>query len=135
MIVSTTKEYRKSRLEQLSPSKFDSYRDFFFALHLNTRTQQMHLIGALIGPVFFVWALITLNIWIFLINLFFFYGFGFFSHWIFDGVVSRTAKEAPWGSFRFALEINWLCLIGKMGETEEKFLQKYPFVREIYLKE
>lgn len=135
MIPTTSKRERKERLESLNPSEFGSYRDFFYALHLNQRTQQMHLIGALIGPIFFVLSIVHLNVWFFLINLFFFYGFGFLSHYLFDGVVSRTAKEAPWGSFRFALEINWFCLTGKMKKIEQDFLLKYPFVKSIYLKE
>ncbi len=132
MSTPTKRSLRANKLAELNPNMFDNYRDFFIALHLNRNTAIMHLIGTLIGLAILPYALYTLKWWIFLIYFFFFYGFGFLSHFIFDGLVSRTAKEAPWGSFIYALEINLFVLTGKMGSIQKRMFDQYPFLVEIY---
>lgn len=132
MIPTNTKLQRKRELNKLEPSEFESYRDSFIALHLNTYTQLMHLIGAIIGILFFILSIYFHNLILFLINIFFFYGFGFLSHYLFDGIISRTAKEAPWGSFRYAVELNILFLTGKIKSIEQELFSKYPFLISVY---
>lgn len=133
MIPTTNRTQRKKRLQELRPKSFDNYRDFFISLHLNSYTQIMHLTGAMAGIISLIFSIYLMSFGLFLLYAFFFYGLGFLSHYIFDGHISRTAKEAPWGSFIYAVELNWLCLTRRMPELEKKFLKKYPFVKSAYL--
>lgn len=133
MVPTTSRKQRKERLESLKQEDFACYRDFFFALHLNSYTQWAHLIGAISGLLLLAFSIYHLSITLFILYGLCFYGFGFMSHLIFDGLVSKTAKEAPWGSFIYAVEVNWLCFTGKIKKEEERFLKQYPFVRSAYI--
>lgn len=115
------------------PNDFKNYEDYFYYLHLNPNVRYAHLVGTIIGLLILPFALYTLKWWMFLVYFFFFYGFGFLGHWVFDGVVSRTAGEAPWLSFIYASKINLYSLRPKLiRNLDVKFYEKYPFVREVY---
>ena len=124
----------KESLSQLEPKDFDSYEEYFWALHLNESVVIMHLIGFVLGLAILPYALYTLQWPLFVVYFFFFYGFGFLSHWIFDGIPSRTAKEAPWGSFIYAVDVNLSFLTGRFQKKQHELLSKYPKLRDIYLK-
>lgn len=115
------------------PDRFETYEDYFYYLHLNWHVRLMHLVGMIGGLLLLPYALYTLKWWTFVLYFILFYGFGYISHWLFDGVVSRTAAEAPWGSFIYATKINLMCLRPSyVKKLDQDFYQKYPFVREVF---
>ena len=107
-----TKFDRKELIEKFTPEDFENYEDFFYYLHLNNNVRYMHLIGMFGGLIFLPFAFYLMTWWAFAIYIILFYGFGYISHMIFDGLVSRTAAEAPWKSFIYATKINLLALQG-----------------------
>lgn len=124
---------RKDVINNYMPNDFETYEDYFYYLHLNQRVRYMHLVGMIGGLVLLPYAIYTLKWWLFVIYFVLFYGFGYISHWIFDGVVSRTAAEAPWKSFIYATKINLMCLRPKyVKELDEAFYKKYPFVTKVF---
>lgn len=132
MKVLNNRASRKKLLYQYQPSDFENYYDYFFYLHLNDSVKTMHNVGMITGLLLLPFAIYFMNIYLFVIYFIFFYGFGFISHWIYDGNVSRTAGEAPWLSFKYATKINLLALTGKIHKQEEEFLKKYPFTKKVY---
>lgn len=124
---------RKDVINNFMPNDFENYEDYFYYLHLNQKVRIMHLVGMLGGLLLLPYAIYTLKWWLFVIYFVLFYGFGYISHWIFDGVVSRTAAEAPWKSFIYATKINLMCLRPKyVKELDEAFYKKYPFVAKVF---
>lgn len=133
MGLKNSREDRKEKVNDLMPSNFESYEDYFYYLHLNKNVRIMHLVGMIGGLCLLPYALYTLKWWTFVLYFVLFYGFGYISHWLFDGVVSRTAAEAPWKSFLYATKINLLCLRPfKIKKLDEEFYRKYPFVRDVF---
>ena len=130
------KNERKVLLSKFGPEKFESYEDFFYYLHLNNDVRYMHLIGMFGGLLFLPLAIYLMKVWAFVLYFLLFYGFGFLSLWIFDGIVSRTAKEAPWKSFVYATKINLICLRPSyVKRLDAEFFLKYPFVDEVFPKQ
>jgi hypothetical protein len=130
---SNSKIDRKNLIEKFKPSDFDNYEDFFYYLHLNNNVRYMHLVGMLGGLIFLPFAFYLMTWWAFVVYFGLFYGFGYISHYIFDGLVSRTAAEAPWKSFIYATKINLLCLRPNyVKKLDQEFYKKYPFIEDVY---
>jgi hypothetical protein len=132
MVPSTTREYRQKLINTIGPDRFETYYDYFFYLHLNTHVQIMHAVGMVSGLLLLPFVIYLMSWPLLILYTILFYGFGFAAHWIFDGAISRTAKEAPWYSFIYALKINWLAMTGKMKTLEIEFQERYPFTREVF---
>ncbi len=133
MALKNTRLQRSEQINDFMPQDFENYEDYFYYLHLNQRVRIMHLIGMLGGLCLLPYALITLKWWLFVLYFILFYGFGYISHWIFDGAVSRTAAEAPWKSFIYATKINLLSLRPKyMKKLDDQFYRKYEFVSKVF---
>ncbi len=127
---------RKKTINGLTPKEFETYEDYFYYLHLNQHVRIMHLVGMAGGLLILPYALYTLEWWTFIVYFVLFYGFGYMSHWIFDGIVSRTASEAPWKSFIYATKINLICLNPRyVKKLDRDFYNKYPFVKEVFDRE
>ncbi len=130
----TTKKERSDKIKALDPDQFESYEDYFLAIHLNPRVALMHSVGFVIGLFIFPLAIYFLSWYLFIIYLCFFYGFGFISHYLFDGVPSRTAKEAPWKSFEYAIKVNLLYMLGRLPKVRRELFNKYDFLENVYFK-
>ncbi len=121
------------------PDFFETYNDWFYFIHIDPVQRLIHSIGMLIGYAMFLALSIDLingfqiyHLLGFLIATFFYYGFGLFSHLIFDG---GKAMSTP-GHFIETLPVvhsfNFLTLIGKYDNSLRTFVKKYPFVVEAY---
>lgn len=135
MKVSNSRKSRQELLYKYGPQDFENYYDYFFYLHLNNDVKNMHNVGMVGGLILLPFAIYYMNLYLFIIYIALFYGFGFLSHWIYDGKVSRTAGEAPWLSFVYATKINVMTMTGQIKKAEDQFFSKYPFAKEAYTKE
>ncbi len=133
MALKNQRNQRKELINGYLPNDFENYEDYFYYLHLNKNVRIMHLVGMIGGLILLPYALYSLKWWTFVLYFFLFYGFGYISHWLFDGVVSRTAAEAPWKSFIYATKINLQCMWPRqMAIRDREFYQKYPFVGKVF---
>ncbi len=135
MNVTTSRSFRKKNLRLYPQSHFDSEWDHFVYLHLNDTTRHIHLLGTIIGLCLFPWAMRELflewSLWPTLVYTFFFYGFGFTSHYLCEGQVSETWRQFM-KAYKFAVRLNWITIKGAYAQEEEHFKQSYPETLWIY---
>jgi hypothetical protein len=95
-------------------------------------------VGTIIGLCLFPWAMRELffngTLWPTLIYTFFFYGFGFTSHYLCDGQVSETWRQFL-QAYKFAVRLNLLTIKGQYASEEKRFRKSYPETLWIYLSE
>ncbi len=137
MKTTTTRAFRLEHLNSYSPTDFENFADYFLYLHLNSSVQWIHVLGG-IGPLLLLpWvitALLSFNPWPFVLFSLVFYGAGFASHWLYDGLVSKTVTSF-WASYACVLRLNLHVLNRRIKQDEFDFMQKYPQVMWVYLAE
>jgi hypothetical protein len=126
------KSNSRAKIKELDVAMFDSYYDYFLAIHMNPKVARLHSIGFVIGimilPIFFYslewqWPLLfTLTFW----------GLGFISHYIYDGHFTKTSFEAPWKTFIYASMVNYFYLTKQLPAKRKNIIQKYPFLNTFY---
>lgn len=132
MKVTTSKDFRKKTLLELSPDKFESYFDYYVFIHLNSKVVIMHSIGMILGFIFLGLALYHWS-WIYLLaHLICFNVIPLVSHIIFDGINTPTATGAPLVSIWYAIKINMWYLTGRQKKNEAEFIRKYPFTKKFF---
>lgn len=136
MKVSTTRAFRKLHINSYSRDHFGNGWDYFLYLHINDATRYVHFWGTIIGSLLFPIAMYMLyknlnNYGWYLACLFFYYFTGFISHFIFDGHSSETWRQF-FKSYKYALKMNHLTLLGRWPEAEKEFFVKYPEVAWVY---
>ena len=138
MKATTSRAFRGKYIDTYTYADFDNFEDYFLYLHLNRRILWMHFFGAFVSIPMLPWALYMLlyqqSIWPVCVYLGFYYGFGFSSHVLQDGRVSRTTPDyGP--SYFYVININFRILTGKIKEYEDNFIAKYPHTLWVYRKE
>lgn len=135
MKVNTSRQFRKKHLNDYHFYDFENFEDYFLYLHLNTRVQWVHLLGALVSVPLLPWSLYVLfyqyNPLPFLAYTAIFYGAGFSIHWASDGLISKTvASFGP--SFFYVMILNFRLFTGTMASYEAQYIQKYPHTLWVY---
>ena len=130
----TKRNYRAQKLAQLTPDMFQSYQDYFIALHLNPKTAFIHSLGVSLGLLMFPYVVYMMQWLPFFLYCFFMFGFGFFSHIIFDGLIAPTNKKVKRyeANYRCVLKLSWTVMTGKLGQLQRHMFEKYPFLVRIY---
>ncbi len=137
MKVTTSRRFRRAHLNDYGVEDFESFADYFFYLHLNSRTQLIHTLGCFLPLFFLPWSLKQLlhkRPTPLLMVSAVFYGAGFASHWTEDGLVSETVKNfGP--AYKEVLLLNWRFMTGRLKPYEDAFARKYPHVMWVYQKD
>lgn len=131
----TSWKFRKKHLSHFHQDHFKNSWDYFIYLHLNDTTRYLHLIGTLIGVALFPWAMYhffaSWNVGPTFVFVFFYYGFGFISHYICDGQISQTWKQLML-TYKYAVRMNLLSLFAKYSAEEKRFKGLYPETLWVY---
>lgn len=133
----TSRAHRREGILRHGRECFDTYWDWFLFVHLDRWTQTFHWASMIVALPFFPWAtwrLLHLEALPMIAFCAVYYGTGFTAHWLFDGVVSPTVPE-PMMAYRGVLRLNFGCILGTIEAEEQRLLERYPFVREVYLGE
>lgn len=134
MRTTASRSQKAAGIRRYGPDVFDTWYDWFLFVHLDRGTQAVHAISMVAGLAMFPWAMIELFAWNPLPLVLFtavYYGSGFASHWVCDGLVSPTVPE-PMKAYEGVLRLNFGWWLGTLPEEEEALLARYPFVREVY---
>lgn len=118
------------------PERFDGYVDWFYFIHVDPVQRVIHLVGMLVGVGVFARSFLALVAarWLaaaglYLVGVFFFYGFGVISHAIYD----RGAAESDPAYWHLTLPavvyINLCTLIGRYDWILDDLMARYPFTR------
>lgn len=137
MKTTTSRAFRLKHLNSYGPDDFESFADYFMYLHLNSGVQWIHVLGGVGTLLLLPWALSALlayNPWPFVLFSVLFYGAGFASHWLWDGLISKTVSSF-WASYACVLTLNLRVLTRQIKQDEATFMQKYPQVMWVYLTE
>lgn len=135
MKATTSRAFRQRYINTYSYADFDNFEDFFLYLHLNQNVLWLHFVGAFVAIPLLPWALYQAcyqqSFWPLLLYLGLYYGFGFSSHWLCDGQISRTTPDyVP--SYVYVINLNFRMLTGKIKAYEDNYRQKYPHTLWVY---
>lgn len=135
MKVTTTRAFRRHYLNSYSVADFDTFEDYFLYLHLNPRVQWIHVLGGIAVLPLFPWVVYQgvhlWDPWPFLLFSLWFYGAGFASHWLGDGLISKTVKDfGP--SYLYVIALNFRVVMGFQAAEEARWLSRYPHMRWVY---
>ena len=135
MQVTTSRAFRRHYLNTYSVADFDTFEDYFLYLHLNPRVQWIHVLGGIAVLPLFPWVVYQgVHLWNplpFLLFSLWFYGAGFASHWLGDGLISKTVKDfGP--SYLYVIALNFRVVMGLQAAEEARWLSSYPHMRWVY---
>lgn len=135
MKVTNSRETRSKTLLTLTPDKFETYFDYYVFIHLNSEVVLLHVVGMLLGFIFLALAIIKMS-WVYLVlHLISFNLIPQVAHWIYDGIMTPTARGAPLISIWYAIRINMWYLTGRQEKIEKQFIAKYPFTEAYFQKD
>ncbi|PKL75932.1 MAG: hypothetical protein CVV27_12855 [Candidatus Melainabacteria bacterium HGW-Melainabacteria-1] len=146
MNVTTSRSFRQKHIKTYQIADFDSFDDYFLYIHLNPAVRWAHAWGAVLGVILLIWGLYMLlaeRSWIALIvGVGLYYGVGFVSHYVFDGVFFETGKyqqgsaaspqQTYLQSYRSLIQLILATLSGKDQALEKAFWARYPHTRWIF---
>ncbi len=138
MKTTTTRAWRRTHLNQYRVFDFDTFADYFLYLHLNSHVVRLHVLSGVAPVPALPWCVYALvhqhNPLPFLLFSLWFYGLGFISHWLGDGIISKTVKDfGP--AYLEVILLNFRAIMGLQPLVEYRFCQRYPQVLQVYRQE
>jgi len=76
------------------------------------------------------WQLNTLLYY--LLGVFFFYGLGVISHYIYDGGAAKSDPNFFWTTTKVVIEVNLYTILGIYDRRLRAFVNKYPFTQKAF---
>ena len=146
MRVTTSRAFRQKHIKTYQVADFDSFDDYFFYIHLNPAVRWAHAWGSALGAILLFWGLYVLILdrsWLpLLVATALYYGIGFLSHFLFDGVFFETGKYDPdaaasprqafFQSYRSLILLILNTFSGKALALEQAFIARYPHTLWIF---
>jgi hypothetical protein len=140
-----TKDFHLVRNKKFQPSKFQTYNDWFYFIHIDQYVRLGHAFGMFLGLFFFTITIYKLVIFGLSINLisplavgtFFFYFFPLLTHIFYEGNCFEGGTAiAPPSKFLTTLipviHINLMTVSGTYDGWLRNFIKKYPFIKDAW---
>ncbi len=132
MLPSNLRSERGEALRQLRPSQFETYDDYYQAIHLNQWVRISHVVGMLIACCILATLFYTQTWWLILPYMFLIIGVPQLAHLAFDSFYSPAARDSRGSSLFMALRLNFGVMFGLQRARDRQLLAKYPFVADAY---
>jgi len=144
--VTTSRAFRRQHINHYGLGDFARFDDYFLYIHLNPAVRMAHVWGSLLGLLLLPWGLYALwqgQFWPVLLASAIYYGVGFVSHFVWDGIFFETSKyeasaaaEQPRQPFlqtyRSLIRLISDVLRGRYSEREKQFCSQYAQVLWVF---
>lgn len=132
MKVATSKKIRTEAFNAIGPDRFQTPGDYFYFIHLNDTLRWIHSVSFLAACYIFVLSLIKLSPSLFFLQYLTSTIPAVLSHYFCDGFKNKGPFKRPAFTLRMGILLNLKFLFGQLKKEDEFFMQKYPFVNEIF---